>query len=90
MHVLQGANLSFKSQRNGYDNLKTTEPMKSFKHSPSKLAGSSPARPSQDGDRSVMAKMKRSITLLGGRAGSESGMTDRSTKVSSSCHAYRM
>lgn len=79
LDAAQGANLSFKSQRNGYDNLKSAEPMKSFKHSPSKL-GSSPARPSNDGG-SVMSKMKRSVTMLGGRAGSEAGMTDRSAKV---------
>lgn len=83
---MQAANLSFKSLRGGYDNLKTTEPMKSFKHSPSKL-GSATAHHSQDGDHSVMSRMKRSITILGGRAGSEAGMTDRSAKV---CTSYTM
>lgn len=87
--LTQGANLSFKSH-NGYDNLKTAEPLKSFKRSPTKL-GSSPARPSQDGEHSsVVTKMKRSITMLGGRAGSESGMTDRSTKVSVACDSMLM
>lgn len=78
---MQAANLSFKSLRGGYDNLKTSEPLKSFKRSPSKLGGP-PGGASQDGDTSVMSKMKRSITMLGGRAGSEAGMTDRSAKVS--------
>lgn len=48
--------------------------------SPSKMQTGT--RGSQDGSPSVMSKMKRSMTILAGRPISESGMTERSNRVS--------
>ena len=78
--LLQAANASFKSQRSGQGNGKSGGVgNRSFKHSPSKTHPS--AHTSQEGGTSVMSKMKRSMTILAGRAVSESGMTERSTRV---------